>query len=282
MAGVAAARRRRAARATVHAKHPGAVGSPWVRRRLVRTGRTPEWGSIDLVHVMMALLRAALASSPPVTHVQFLSETCIPVRALPDTLRRLAPGLSWLDVADRPRNGYAALRQFSRVQRPGRVLKSDQWSLLCREHAQHVLHEYDKDPELTEFLHVQAADEIFIPTVLGPPPCRIHPAKAVYVDWSVSCKHPRSFDHHQVPRALARARELGALFLRKVPKPVAFSAWDAWRRPAATPCTNGLEFTSMGDLLRHKYPNDEITEYNERIWPESECWQYVYASHACM
>ena len=216
----------------VHAKRPDAVASPWVRRRLLRTAWVPEWGSIELVHVMAALLRAAVTRTAA-THAQFLSETCVPALPLRDVLRRLTPGTSWLDIVDRPNNGYAALRQFSRVQRPGKILKSDQWSLLSREHAQRVLSEYDKDTDLTEFKHVQAADEIFIPTVLNPGlSSRITATKAVYVDWSASCKHPVSFSHRELPAALARARALGALFLRKVPDPVPFSAWEAAARRA--------------------------------------------------
>ena len=270
----------RHARAWVHAKHPDAVTSPWVRRRLLRTRWTPEWGSIELVHVMAALLRAALAV-PSLTHVQFLSEKCVPVHTLRDTIRQLDAGTSWLDLLDRPNNGYTALRQFSRVQRPGRILKSDQWSLLARPHAQRVLDVYDKDPTLTEFQHVQAADEIFVPTALQPRPGadRVRPTKAVYVDWSVSCKHPREFTHAEGPAALARARALGALFLRKVPDALGSAAWAEWTscvdppkppRPALAP--------AAVEALRRQYPYDTITVYHERIWSEEECWRYVHAA----
>ena len=238
----------RKARAWVHAKHPDVVTSPWIRRRLLRTPWTPEWGSIELVHVMMALVRAALAV-PSVTHVQFLSETCVPVHKLSDTLSCLQEDTSWLDVMDRPNNGYSALRQFSRVQRPGRVLKCDQWTLLARPHAQRVLDVYDQDPNLTEFRHVQAADEIFVPTALQPQPGvdRVRPVKAVYVDWSVSCKHPREFTHAEGPAALARARALGALFLRKVPDALGAAAWDAWRQCAQAPPAHAARTFSILD-----------------------------------
>lgn len=272
----------RHARAWVHAKHPERVACPWVRRRLLRTAWAPEWGSIELVHAMMALLRAAL-EVPSITHVQFLSESCIPVRTLVETVRHLEPHTSWLDAVDRPNNGYSALRQFSRVQRPGRIFKSDQWSLLSRAHAQRVLDVYRQDPELAEFRHVQAADEIFVPTALlqAPPGSapRVRPAKSVYVDWSISCKHPRTFSHAEGPAAMARARALGALFLRKVADTLDHNQWDAWRAgstknaPARAPA-DGPRL----DALAARYPHDSITPYFERIWPETECWAYVHAA----
>ena len=52
--------------------------------------------------------------------------------------------------------------------------------------------------------------------------------KAVYVDWSLSCKHPRTFAHDECVPAMARARALGCLFLRKVEAPVTHAAWAAW------------------------------------------------------
>ena len=219
----------RVTRAWVHAKDEKKVDSPWLKRRLVPTPWSPEWGSIELVHAMVALLRAALGA-PSVTHVIFLSEKCIPLYAARDAARRLAAGQSWMDVRARPNNGYAALRQFSRAQCAARVLKADQWALLSRAHARAVVDAYDAMPDLRLFRHVQAADEIFVPTVLQLPPegAALKRQKAVYVDWSLSCKHPRTFAHDECVPAMARARALGCLFLRKVEAPVTHAAWAAW------------------------------------------------------
>ena len=268
----------RATRAWVHAKHPDAVTSPCVPA----TAAHPVDTRMGLYRAGArhggAAARGAGGALPDARAV--LIRKCAP-HTLRDTIRQLDAGTSWLDLLDRPNNGYTALRQFSRVQRPGRILKSDQWSLLARPHAQRVLDVYDKDPTLTEFQHVQAADEIFVPTALQPRPGadRVRPTKAVYVDWSVSCKHPREFTHAEGPAALARARALGALFLRKVPDALGSAAWAEWTscvdppkppRPALAP--------AAVEALRRQYPYDTITVYHERIWSEEECWRYVHAA----
>ena len=278
----------RVTRAWVHAKDQKKV-SPWIRRRLVPTPWSPEWGSIDLVHAMVALLRAALGA-PSVTHVLFLSETCVPLYAARDTARRLAAGQSWMDVRARPNNGYAALRQFAKAQCAARVLKADQWVLLSRAHARAVVDVYDTMPDLRLFRHVKAADEIFVPTALQLRPGAAEPGlkrqKAVYVDWSLSCKHPRAFQHNECVPAMARARALGCLFLRKVEAPVTHAAWTAWieniqtsdiKESSSLRARAEAPASKVCQALQRQYPHDHITPYFERIWSEEECWRYVHA-----
>ena len=271
----------RLTRVWVHAKYEKKV-SPWVRRRLVSTVWSPEWGSIDLVHAMVALLRAALGA-PSITHVIFLSETCVPLYAARDTARRLAAGQSWMDVRARPNNGYSALRQFSKAQCTARVLKADQWVLLSRAHAQAVVDVYDTMPDLRLFRHVKASDEIFVPTALQLLHAHqpgLKQQKAVYVDWSLSCKHPRTFAHHECVPAMARARYLGCLFLRKVEAPATHAVWRAWleRIPSHEHAAKHLpSSTEVSQILQREYPCDYITDYLERIWPLPECWRYVHA-----
>ena len=264
----------RLVRIFVHAKHPERITCAWTKRRLVRTSYAPEWASLDLVHVMMALLRAA-HDCPSLTHVQFLSESCLPLYSARELIAKLNRQ-SWLDVRDTPNNGYSARQQFARAQYAGRVCKADQWSLLNRTHAARVLAAYD-DGQLELFARVKAADEIFVPTVLqlrceGDDEHVCH--KSVYLSWAQSCKHPCDFAHDACAAAMTKGRELGCLFLRKVPDAVTWSQWQAWTETAAAATTTMAAVPPS--FLAAQYPHDHITPFDERIWPEDECWAYVH------
>lgn len=176
-----------------HAKHPERT-SPFVRARLVRSFQLrPEWGSIELTKTMLLLLHEAAQEAPHINKFAFLSESCIPLLPLQETLNAVYSGecaeVSWLgQLRDSPNNGYAKQQQFDVLARAGMrcVLKSDQWLLLSAHHARRLFSflqhttaaPQSEDSSLsakTLLLHgvfrlfqgVRASDEVFFPTLLA-------------------------------------------------------------------------------------------------------------------
>ncbi len=159
-----------------HAKCPEKIRSPWVKERLIRSAHfKPEWGSIEITKAMAHMLHEALCDAPHINKFCFASESCIPIRSLPDTLDLLYSSnyksngnaesgcnSSWLNYSDIPNNGYAkqlqvhnipkaffiyqinsCIRSYSYIQHDplsralpdGCVFKASQWVLLSRTHA---------------------------------------------------------------------------------------------------------------------------------------------------
>ena len=334
----------------IHCKHPERVTSSWVRQRLITSPGgdivtyRPDWGSVELVRAMLALLRAGLRR-PDVGRLCFLSESCLPAAdpaAAAQAMR--AATRSWLDVKFRPNNGYSALHQFRPMRCGWRAAKADQWCLLLRPHAERLL----RQPRMWQaFKRIKAADEMFIPTVLlmhgvltddGTLRCRhseaecrrrmtpsdriswtpdgehstvmrvrsrtdpddlatddimnaaimtmdtdwprygeIEARKVTYVDWSYSCLHPTTFQWNLALHR--RAQERGCLFVRKVAN-VDHDAWLQWLAgPAQYIPATPLLFRDNDKDRRNRSKlegyTDPSTPYNERLWPEADCWAYA-------
>ena len=158
----------------IHAKYPEMVTSSWSKARLmcshngVPVTHRPEWGSIELLRAMMSLLQYAYTHYPQSTHMCFLSESCIPIIPAREFLAQVGqhpPHWSWLDVKQRPNNGYSAFQQFVRVTKPFApmaIRKSDQWGILSRSHVSLLLSQDQTD----KFERTHAPDELYIPTML--------------------------------------------------------------------------------------------------------------------
>lgn len=140
--------------------------SDWVSARVVNvntnyiTEGNPAWKSMDrLVHMHRAFLEMVAEGC---SHVITLGGNCLPVvtpREFWDSV--ISSTTSWIDVQLRPRNGYTALNQFTRV--PGNVCKGDRCMLLVREDLQRVV---DDTEGLHTFGHAKFAEEIYVPTTL--------------------------------------------------------------------------------------------------------------------
>ncbi len=169
-----------------HCKKPEAIESQWVRERLIASPGgdiityRPDWGSVELVRAMLALLRTALREESN-RRFCFLSESCIPAVPPGEAAGQiLSATRSWVDVKFRPNNGYSALHQFDPLRCGWRVCKADQWCLLVREHAEAV----SRRPGIWKnFKRVKASDEIFIPTLL-------YLARALDDRGTLRCHHP--------------------------------------------------------------------------------------------
>ena len=339
-----------------HCKAPEEVTSPWVRERLIASPGgdiityRPDWGSVELVRAMVALLRTALRDPARHTHFCFLSESCIPAVGPAEAAARVRGAeRSWIDAKFRPNNGYSALHQFSPMRCGWRVCKADQWCLLLRKHAELVV----RRPAIWKhFKMLKASDEIFIPTLLclagaltdsgrlrrhrpeatcrrvlaahlraagerirlepvdpettdlhvGSRTSRDQPStddimntaimgmrtdwpiygdiearKVTYVDWSYSCLHPTTFVWNLALHT--RARERGCLFVRKVIE-VDEKAYLNWmRQPDQYIPSTPLVFRDNDKDRRNRkkiqHYTDITTPYNERLWPETDCWDYV-------
>lgn len=181
----------------IHAKFPDRVTSPWVRQHLVKSFQLkPEWGSLELTDVMVRMLKEATEepSSQMVTHLMYLSESCVPIVSLERAFHEMgircegnpAPAIailsestepapratSWLNYNLTATNGYAQQGQFDvlRGTIPTQCLvKADQWIMLSRQHAQAVLALPDRigAPLLPLFKKVRASDEMFFPCCLA-------------------------------------------------------------------------------------------------------------------
>ena len=337
-----------------HSKNPEKVTSEWVRRNLITSSNgdiityRPDWGSVELVRAMIALLRHALRD-PDNQRFCFLSEACIPaLPAAEAAALLLGAERSWIDVKFRPNNGYSALHQFSPMRCGWRVCKADQWCMLTRQHASIVV---QKPHIWKHFKKVKASDEIFIPTLLhlakalddqGTLVCRhsidtclekmgethtqnprvtfeaidpqstrmtvlsrsskdelstddimnhaimsmntewpvygeVEGRKMTYVDWSYSCLHPTTFVWNlELHR---RAKERQCLFIRKVVdvKTETLQRWfrDTSQYIPSTPLVFRDNEKDRRNRLKIKHYTDSRTPYNERMWPEKDCWDYV-------
>lgn len=140
--------------------------SEWVQRRMVTvnvnyiTEGNPAWGSMDkLVHMHRAFSESAAEMC---THTLTLSDHCLPVVTPRHFWKEVtATTQSWVDVQLRPRNGYTALNQFTRI--PGSVCKGDRYMLLVLSDLQVVV---ESGEGLHPYAHAKYADEMYVTTTL--------------------------------------------------------------------------------------------------------------------
>lgn len=76
-----------------HAKHPHRLQSEFVRSRLVQSFQlSPDWGSVDLTKTMVLMLREAMKEEPDIEKFVFASESCLPIRSLPEVIHTVYSG----------------------------------------------------------------------------------------------------------------------------------------------------------------------------------------------
>lgn len=229
-------------RVWIHAKYPSKVKSEWVRERLLPNSHNPKWGSIQITMAMIDLVNAAL-KDPDVGQLVFVSESCIPLRPLPEVGFELWRGgdknLSWVDYKLAPTNGYDAEQKWGRMSASvpkAAITKSDQWVSLSRQHAEDISR-LTNLVNLTRYMsEVVASDEMYFATALsllgeiGTE--RVAPRKLTWCDWSISAKNPSLFTEFD-PRGavLATALKDGCLFGRKwAADSLTLDEWQAWKR----------------------------------------------------
>lgn len=86
-----------------HAKFPSRLRGGFLDRTGIPERFETEWGGISLVRASRAMLLEALDDAS-LTHFVLLSEACVPVRPLPEILRRL-------EIDPRPQFGFKTLKE---------------------------------------------------------------------------------------------------------------------------------------------------------------------------
>lgn len=253
-----------------HAKFPqrAARNSAWVAGRLLNGPASPpraEWGSLQLTQTMFYMLSRAYADGAQ--KFVFLSESCIPVIPVESFVETAAASgdKSWMLMFTEPSNFYVERDQMGplRAEIPANcVVKTDQWIMLSRPHAQKIL-EMEKKIDLWRlFRKVHASDEMFFSSVLAMAAGGVENLRAsgevmerrvTYVDWSENGKSPRTHYHITRDLVVAARRDFGSPFLRKI----------------KLPCTVGIpkESGPKGPKgpSRNNYVKREQEEYEKRI-----------------
>ena len=142
------------------------VRSEWMSTRVVNvnanyiTEGNPAWKSMDkIMHMQRALLEVVAEGC---SHAITLGGGCLPVVTPTEFRDKITSSTrSWIDVQLRPRNGYTALNQFTRV--PGNVCKGDRCMLLVRDDLQCIV---EDECGLHAFAHAKYAEELYVPTTL--------------------------------------------------------------------------------------------------------------------
>jgi hypothetical protein len=140
--------------------------SEWVQKHMVTvnvnyvTEGNPAWKSMDkLMHMYRAFSEAVAEGC---THMLIVSDQCLPVVSSGQLWNEVTRSTqSWIDVQLRPRNGYTALNQFTRVL--GSVCKGDRYMLLVQDDLRLVVEE---EEGLRSFSHAKYAEEMYVPTTL--------------------------------------------------------------------------------------------------------------------
>lgn len=201
-----------------HPKHPADLAGGFLEGTAIKRRIPTAWGDVSLVRATLALLHAALAD-PDLTHFALVSESCVPVLPLTETLKRLdwnpRSRFDWRDLT----NAFPTQkrRALDLPQVPGACWRfQSQWWLLERTAAEWVARADYTDI----FQKMEVPDEGYFSTVLcllGFPLDEFVEKKAsTWTHWEGG-PHPLSHetlsDDH-----LRSILESGALFARKFPQ----------------------------------------------------------------
>jgi Core-2/I-Branching enzyme len=148
-----------------HAKTPGKLKGGFLENSVIREHFETKWGDISLVRASRAMLLEALEDES-LTHFVLLSESCLPIRPLPEILRRL-------ELDPRPQFGFRTLKEASarHASRIGAVPGvphdcwrfQSQWWLMDR-----VAATFAAGQDFTEmFAKMFVPDEAYFATVLA-------------------------------------------------------------------------------------------------------------------
>lgn len=116
----------------------------------------------------------AIASSDSITHLTFVSESCLPAVSLENALTLIRnDNTSWINWKPEANNGYATQEQFLPLSRSipmECIFKADQWVLLLRTHAEKMLAMIDSLPfdPFKPFQNVRSDPFPFRPHFISP------------------------------------------------------------------------------------------------------------------
>jgi hypothetical protein len=202
-----------------HVKNPRAVQPGFLQRTAIKQRFPTEWGGIGLVSASRALLLEALEDES-LTHFVLLSESCVPIRPLPEILRRL-------ELDPRPQFGFktlknASTRHASRAKGVPQVPDGcwrfqSQWWLLDR-----IAAVFAAGQDFTElFGKMVIPDEAYFATMLSmqgyPLEGNVLKKDVTWTWWTNDSGSPQEWDSLP-PDRLQDMIHSGALFARKFPK----------------------------------------------------------------
>jgi hypothetical protein len=202
-----------------HAKTPAKLKGGFLENTGIRARFETAWGGISLVRASRAMLLEALEDES-LTHFALLSESCVPVRSLPEILRRL-------ELDPRPQFGFRTLKEASarHASRIGAVPGvphgcwrfQSQWWLLDR-----VAATFASGVDFTEmFEKMFVPDEAYFATVLAmqgyPLDGEVLKKDVTWTWWEKDAGSPTAWPSLPTDR-LRDMIHSGALFARKFPK----------------------------------------------------------------
>lgn len=202
-----------------HAKFPGQLRGGFLEGSEIRQRYETAWGTISLVRASRALLLEALEDES-LTHFALLSESCVPIRPLPEILRRL-------ELDPRPQFSFKTLKQAvaRHVSRIGAVPQvpigcwrfQSQWWLMDRAAAVFAAGE-DFTPYFEKMF---VPDEAYFATVLSmqgyPLEGEVLKKDVTWTWWEKDAGSPNEWP--KLPMSKVRAMlHSGAMFARKFPK----------------------------------------------------------------
>lgn len=219
-----------------HVKQPEKVKSAFLQGTRIQQQIHTEWGEIGLVKASRELLLEALEDES-LTHFVLLSESCVPIRPLPEILRRL-------ELDPRPQFGFrtletAHLRHVTRIGKVPQIPKGcwrfhSQWWMLDR-----VAAVFAAGQDFTDlFAKMLAPDEAYFATVLSmqgyPLEGNVLKKDVTWTHWEKDAGSPNVWDSLPADR-LEDMIHSGALFARKFPKGADIGKYRLHRSPAAIP-----------------------------------------------
>ena len=202
-----------------HPKFPAQLKDGFLEGTAIRERHETKWGDISLVRASRAMLLAALEDES-LTHFALLSEACVPVRPLPEILKRL-------ELDPRPQFGFKTLKEAvaRHASRIGSVPEvpagcwrfTSQWWLLDRTAA--IFSAGQDYTPLFEKMFVP--DEAYFATVLAmqgyPLEGEVVKKDVTWTWWEKDAGSPNEWPELPLER-LESLLHSGALFARKFPK----------------------------------------------------------------
>jgi len=234
----------------IHAKTPSAIqNDSWLKSKLIPVSHDPNWNDIKIVQAMLSLIQFALKEKD-ITHIMFVTESCIPIaplESLASLLRRYGTDedccCSFLDYYSRESPRCTRFDEHACFHIEGlptsAIYKAlPGWCLLSKKHAELVINLPDKlaGKELYPlFKSVWAPEEVFFPTALSLvgtlPGSEVVQRSIMWAKWDERAKgsqraHPIVYDGNFGEKLVTRARNEGYMFMRKFKQKLNVVDWE--------------------------------------------------------
>jgi hypothetical protein len=224
-----------------HPKHPKELIGGFLEGTAIQKLIPTQWGDISLVRAAREMLLAAL-EDPSLTHFALLSESCVPIKPLPEIIRRL-------QVDPRPQFGFKTLsevssRKATRIDAVPEVPAgcwrfTSQWWLLDRASAIFAAGQ-DYTPL---FAKMDVPDEGYFATVMAmqgyPLDGEVLNKDSTWTWWENDAGSPNSWE--KIPKdRLERMLHSGAIFARKFPKRADIGDYALHRSVAPEPALRNI------------------------------------------